>query len=277
MVTTTYYVLSYAHVPIYIPNFNFFPNLFMAAFKLLLLWLLPIFILHHTTLASKHPTQTYLGPKLLNKIDSCWRSDLNWELSRQALADCAVGFGSNATGGKHGAMYVVTDPSDDPVSPKQGTLRYGAIQDDPMWIVFDRDMMITLKNELMVNSYKTIDGRGARVEIAHGPCIVIEGVSNVIVHGISVHDCNPGQPGMVRSSPRHVGHRLGSDGDGISVFASTHVWIDHCYLARCTDGLTDVIHGSSFVTISNNYFTQHNKACMYCIDVLYWKNSASVF
>lgn len=95
-------------------------------------------------------------------------------------------------------------------------------------------MVITLKNELIMNSYKTIDGRGAKVEIAYGPCITIQGVSNIIIHGITIHDCKPGNSGLVISTPIHVGHRLGSDGDGISVFASSNVWIDHCSLSRCS-------------------------------------------
>ncbi|KAK6133286.1 hypothetical protein DH2020_032949 [Rehmannia glutinosa] len=205
----------------------------------------------------------------MNKIDSCWRSNPNWALNRKALADCAIGFGSNAIGGKNGAIYVVTDPSDDPIDPKPGTLRYGAIQDDPLWITFQDDMAITLENELIVNSYKTIDGRGARVEISNGPCITIEGVSHVIVHGISIHDCKPGKPGLVRSTPDHVGHRLGCDGDAIAVFSSSNVWIDHCYLARCADGLVDVTHASSFVTVSNNYFTEHDKYLIMKVNVVY--------
>ncbi|RHN72550.1 putative pectate lyase [Medicago truncatula] len=121
-------------------------------------------------------------------------------------------------------------------------------------------MVIKLKNELMLNSYKTIDGRGFKVEIANGPCITIHNVSHVIVHGIMIHYCKPSNPGLVRSSSiEHVVHRQRSDGDGISVFASSNIWIDHCYLARCTDGLIDVIHNSTNVTMSNNYFTLHDK------------------
>ncbi|KAI4295934.1 hypothetical protein L6164_035927 [Bauhinia variegata] len=203
-------------------------------------------------------------PKSLvpNKIDSCWRTKSNWASNRQALADCAVGYGKDAIGGKYGAIYKVTDPSDDPVNPKPGTLRYGVIQNQPLWIIFDRDMVITLKNELIMNSYKTIDGRGAKVEIANGPCITIQDVSHVIIHGISIHDCKPGKAAMVRSSPDHVGHRQGSDGDAISIFASSNIWIDHCFFARCADGLIDVIHASTAVTISNNYFTQHDKVLL---------------
>lgn len=199
----------------------------------------------------------------MNPVDSCWRSNPNWAKNRQALADCAVGFGSDATGGKYGSIYVVTSPSDDPVNPKPGTLRYGAIQAKPLWIVFARDMVIRLKNELIMNSFKTIDGRGAKVEIAYGPCITIQKVSHVIIHGISIHDCKPGKSGRVRSSPTHVGQRQGSDGDAISIFASSHIWVDHCYLARCADGLVDVIHASTAVTISNNYFSQHDKVCAF--------------
>ncbi|KAK7245889.1 hypothetical protein RIF29_40743 [Crotalaria pallida] len=210
------------------------------------------------------PTDPTSDPKnvIMNKIDSCWRTKIDWASNRQALADCAIGFGSNAIGGKFGEIYEVTDPSDDPIAPKPGTLRYGAIQTQPLWITFSEDMIITLKNELMVNSYKTIDGRGAKVEISNGPCITIQDVSHVIVHGISIHDCKPGKSGMVRSTSDHVGYREGSDGDAISVFASSNIWIDHCFLARCTDGLIDVIHASTGVTISNNYFTQHDKVML---------------
>lgn len=129
---------------------------------------------------------------ILNTIDSCWRSNSNWDSNRQALADCAVGFGKDAIGGKFGAIYEVTDSSDDPVNPKPGTLRYGVIQTRPLWIIFAKDMVITLENELLVNSYKTIDGRGAIVEIAYGPCITIQDVAHVIIHGISIHNCKLG-------------------------------------------------------------------------------------
>lgn len=216
----------------------------------------------YTTLPPNIPSYIPTSPKkvvMMNKIDSCWRAKTNWASNRQALADCAIGFGKDAIGGKFGEIYEVTDPSDDPINPKPGTLRYGAIQTRPLWITFAKDMIITLKNELIVNSYKAVDGRGAKVEIANGPCITIQSVSHVIIHGISIHDCKPSKAGMVRSTIDHVGHREGSDGDAISVFGSSNIWIDHCFLAHCTDGLIDVIHASTAVTISNNYFTQHDK------------------
>ncbi|KAG6695331.1 hypothetical protein I3842_09G093300 [Carya illinoinensis] len=182
--------------------------------------------------------------------------------NRRSLADCRVGFDKDAIGGKFGAIYIITTSEDDPVNPKPGTLRYGVIQEKPLWIIFAKDMVIKLKNELIMNSFKTIDGRRAKVEIAYGPCITVQGVSHVLIHGISIHDCNPGKDGLVRDSPTHVGGRRGSDGDAIAIFASSNVWIDHCFLERCTDGLIDVVHASTEITISNNYFFQHDKVML---------------
>ncbi|MED6144100.1 hypothetical protein PIB30_012459 [Stylosanthes scabra] len=211
----------------------------------------------------KTPKNNNNKSHLLNTIDSCRRAQTNnWAANPHALANCAIGFGKDSIGGKYGQLYIVTDPSDDAVNPREGTLRYGAIQWEPLWIMFERDMVIKLENELIVNSYKTIDGRGARVEISNGPCITIQGVSNVIIHGIRIHDCKPGKPGLVRSSPEHVGHRQGSDGDGISIFSSSNIWVDHCFFASCADGLIDIIHASTAITISNNYFTQHDKVML---------------
>ncbi|KAL0012302.1 hypothetical protein SO802_007410 [Lithocarpus litseifolius] len=243
----------------------------MASLSLLLL-LLSCSLTHFASISEANysatpwsyaPTTNSLPTnKITNVIDACWRTKSNWASNRGAFADCAVGYGKDAIGGKYGAIYVVTTAEDDPVNPKPGTLRYGAIQTQPLWIIFAKHMVITLKNELIMNSYKTIDGRGAKVEIAYGPCITVQGVSHVIIHGISIHDCKPGKSGLVRSSPTHVGHRRGSDGDAISIFASSYVWVDHCFLAHCTDGLIDIIHASTAITISNNYFSQHNKVML---------------
>lgn len=109
----------------------------------------------------------YLSCGTGNPIDDCWRCDPNWAKHRQRLAHCAIGFGKNAIGGREGKIYVVTDPgNDDAVNPKPGTLRYAVIRNEPLWIIFARDMVIRLKQELIMNSFKTIDGRGANVHIA---------------------------------------------------------------------------------------------------------------
>ncbi|KAI4382491.1 hypothetical protein MLD38_008447 [Melastoma candidum] len=205
----------------------------------------------------------YLSCGSGNPIDDCWRCDPDWHTNRQRLADCGIGFGKHAIGGRDGEIYTVTDPrDDDPVNPKPGTLRHAVIQDEPLWIVFERDMVIRLKEELLMNSFKTIDGRGASVHIAGGPCITIQYVTNIIIHGVNIHDCRQGGNTYVRDSPSHYGWRTVSDGDGISIFGGSHVWVDHCSLSNCNDGLIDAIHGSTAITISNNYLTHHNKVML---------------
>jgi pectate lyase len=136
-----------------------------------------------------------------NPIDDCWTCDPNWEQNRQSLADCAIGFGQNAIGGRDGAIYVVTDTSDDATNPAYGTLRWGVIQPQPLWIIFANDMMITLKQELIMNSWKTLDGRGANVHIAGGACLTLQYISNVIVHGLHIYNCISTGDTMVSCNP----------------------------------------------------------------------------
>ncbi|XP_061985194.1 probable pectate lyase 5 isoform X1 [Populus nigra] len=198
-----------------------------------------------------------------NPIDDCWRCDPNWANNRQRLADCAIGFGQGTLGGRGGQIYVVTDSSDhNPANPTPGTLRYAVIQDQPLWIIFSSDMVIKLKHELIFNSYKTIDGRGANVHITGNGCITLQHVTHIIIHNIHVHHCKPSGNANIASSPTHVGQRGESDGDGISISGSQKIWIDHCSLSYCTDGLIDAILGSTAITISNNHFTHHNEVML---------------
>ncbi|KAL8094791.1 putative pectate lyase 12 [Apium graveolens] len=198
-----------------------------------------------------------------NPIDDCWRCDPNWQLNRFRLADCGIGFGQYALGGKNGRYYIVTDSSDhDAVNPSPGTLRYAVIQTEPLWIVFATNMLIHLSQELIFNSYKTLDGRGANVHITGGGCITLQYISNVIIHNIHIHHCYESGNTNVRSSPTHFGYRTKSDGDGISIFGSRDIWIDHCSLSNCKDGLIDAVMGSTGITISNNFFSHHNEVML---------------
>lgn len=215
----------------------------------------------------------YAGPCMAtNPIDRCWRCQPNWANNRFRLADCGLGFGYKAKGGKNGKIYVVTDSSDnDMVNPKPGTLRHAVIQKGPVWIIFARSMVIRLNQELMVSSDKTIDGRGATVHIAGGAGITIQFVRNVIIHGLRIHDIVPGSGGMIRDSVDHYGFRTRSDGDGISIFGAQDVWIDHVSMTNCGDGLIDAIMGSTGITISNGHFTDHNEVIS-TIDIYPYKS-----
>ncbi|KAG5239655.1 pectate lyase [Salix suchowensis] len=172
-----------------------------------------------------------------NPIDDCWRCDPDWASNRQRLADCAIGFGQGSLGGRGGQIYVVTDSSDhDPANPTPGTLRYAVIQVQPLWIIFSSDMAIKLKHELIFNSFKTIDGRGANVHITGNGCITLQ---------------FPSGNTNIASSPTQVVRRGESDGDGISIYGSQKIWIDHY-----------AIMGSTAITISNSHFAHHDEVML---------------
>jgi pectate lyase len=121
-------------------------------------------------------------------------------------------------------------------------------------------MLIKLQNELIVSSFTTIDGRGHNIHIAGGAGFTLHFISNVIIHGLHIYNLVPTGPAMIRSSnSSHVGQRGRADGDGVNIFGSHDVCVDHCYFANGPDGLVDVIQGSTAISISNNYFTQHDK------------------
>lgn len=195
-----------------------------------------------------------------NPIDRCWRCDPNWANNRKRLADCVMGFGRQTTGGKNGPIYVVTDPSDnDMVNPKNGTLRHAVTRSGPLWIIFARSMKIRLNQELIMTSDKTIDGRGVDIYITGGAGFTLQFVKNVIIHGIKIFDIVIGSGGLIRDSETHFGQRTASDGDGISIYGSSNIWIDHISMRNCRDGLVDAIMGSTAITISNCHFTDHNE------------------
>ncbi|KAL8471523.1 hypothetical protein ACS0TY_028966 [Phlomoides rotata] len=207
----------------------------------------------------------YNGPCMAtNPIDRCWRCNPNWANNRFRLADCGLGFGHKAKGGKNGKIYVVNDSSDnDMLNPKVGTLRHAVIQKEPLWIIFDRSMVIRLNQELIMESDKTIDARGANVYIAHGAGITIQFRKNIIIHGLRIHNIQRGSGGVIRDSTDHFGFRTQSDGDGISIFGSQDIWIDHVSMTKCSDGLIDAIMGSTGITISNGHFTDHDEAMLF--------------
>jgi pectate lyase len=213
----------------------------------------------------KHRKRRAGGPcTATNPIDRCWRCRRDWATDRMRLARCARGFGHATTGGLGGKIYVVTDPTDDDVAnPRPGTLRWGAIQPGPIWITFARPMIIRLSQELLVSSDTTIDGRGAQVRVAGGAGITMQYARNVIIHNLHVHDVKHSDGGIVRDSPTHAGARTRADGDAISLFGASNVWIDHVSMSNCEDGLIDVVQGSTAITVSNCHMTEHNDVMLF--------------
>lgn len=139
---------------------------------LCLLWTISIAILVNSGLIQAKTTTNKM-----NVIDKCWRSNPDWRRNRQQLARCSVGYAGKMTNniGRDVINYKVTDPSDNPLNPKPGTLRFAVTNlKGKVWITFKRNMNITLAKPLLVSSFTTIDGRGVNnIRISHGACLLI--------------------------------------------------------------------------------------------------------
>ncbi|XP_074267485.1 putative pectate lyase 4 [Silene latifolia] len=226
-----------------------------------------LFVMFSIILAVQTMSSLAQKPALskLNAIDVCWRRNPKWKVQRQQMARCSVGFAGKMTNniGKGTIRYVVTDPSDDPLKPKPGTLRYGvSMLPGRVWITFQKDMNIKLERTLVVGSFTTIDGRGASIHISRGGCILLYKVTDVIIHGLRIHHCRAQPAGSVMGPGAKLMQLSKMDGDAIRLLASTKVWIDHNTLYKCEDGLIDVTLGSTNITISNNWFREHDKVML---------------
>lgn len=201
----------------------------------------------------------------MNVIDRCWRWNLDWRRNRLQLATCSVGYAGKMTNniGRDLVQYVVTDPSDNPINPKPGTLRYGtSMITGKKWITFQRNMRIKLEKPLLISSFTTIDGRGADVDIAGNACLMIYKASNIIIHGIRVHHCRAQPPSTVMGPDSKIISLGQVDGDAIRLVTASKVWLDHITLYKCEDGLLDVTRGSTDITISNNWFRDQDKVML---------------
>nr|CAD1828750.1 unnamed protein product [Ananas comosus var. bracteatus] len=158
----------------------------------------------------------------------------------RALAGQAEGFGRNAIGGLHGAVYHVTSLADDGC----GSLREGCRKKEPLWIVFEVSGTINLSSYLRVSSYKTIDGRGQRIKLT-GKGLQLKECEHVIV-------CNL----------EFEGGR-GHDVDGIQIKPkSRHIWIDRCSLRDFDDGLIDITGKAPTLQSQGAIFQCTTKQCL---------------
>ncbi|KAJ4713715.1 Pectate lyase [Melia azedarach] len=201
----------------------------------------------------------------MNVIDQCWRRDPDWRRNRYQIAMCSVGFAGKMRNniGKDVLQYKVTDPSDDPLNPKPGTLRYGATMiPERVWITFKRDMTITLQKPLLISSFTAIDGRGVNVHVTGAACMVVYKANNIIIHSLYIHHCRAEGASTVMGPDRTILQLGEVDGDAIRLVTASKIWIDHNTLYDCQDGLIDVTRGSTDITISNNWFRNQDKVML---------------
>jgi pectate lyase len=157
--------------------------------------------------------------------------------SRRALLAQNMGFGGAATGGLAGPTITVTNLAD--AGP--GSLRQALETPGPAWVVFGVDGAIQLRHPIRIQSDKTVDGRGRSIELQWRGLEII-GSRNVVVSNLRFRD---------------------GRADALSVRkGARQVWLDHLTLADFEDGLIDITHGASDVTVSWSRFEQHNKGML---------------
>jgi pectate lyase len=146
--------------------------------------------------------------------------------------DVPVGWASvegGTRGGRGGSAVIVTDAAsfvEQARGEEPRTLRVSGT--------------IRLADRVRVGSNKTIIGVGSDATIRGGG-LTLFGVRNVIIRNLTITD-----------APDAINIEKGSH----------HVWIDHCDLSRCRDGLIDIKRGSDLITVSWNHFHDHGKTCL---------------
>ena len=93
--------------------------------------------------------------------------------------------------------------------------------------------------QIEIASNKTLLGTGASAQL-NGTELNMNGVSNVIIRNLTITDAR----------------------DAIALRRTHHVWVDHCDLSACGDGLLDVTHESDYVTVSWTRFSKHHKTML---------------
>lgn len=103
--------------------------------------------------------------------------------------------------------------------------------------------------EIRVASHKTIIGVGTSGEIVEGGFRLNEGVRNVIIRNLTIRD----------SFVEGDWDGKDNDFDGVQMDNARHIWIDHNHFTRGGDGLIDSRKDTSYLTVSWNIFSDHNK------------------
>ena len=149
---------------------------------------------------------------------------------------------SGTTGGAAGEVVTVTHQAD--------LTRY-VEADEPYVIRVQGALELEPKGkEILVASNKTIIGVGDSAEIVAGGFNLGVGIHNVIIRNLTIHGTF--EEGDWEGKTQ--------DHDGVQMDTAHHVWIDHCHFHHIGDGIIDSRKDTSFVTVSWNILSEHNKA-----------------
>lgn len=152
-------------------------------------------------------------------------------MSAASADDGPIGWaahGAGTQGGQEGSTVEVSDAE---------ALRLAVREEGPGVVRIRGQLRLT--EPLRLTSHKTLLGVGADAALVGGG-LQLRRVENIVVRNLTIRDA----------------------ADAINVEESTHVWIDHCDLSRCHDGLIDIKRGSDWITVSWCHLHDHHKACL---------------
>ncbi|EKK00503.1 Pectate lyase/Amb allergen [Rhodopirellula baltica SH28] len=112
-----------------------------------------------------------------------------------------------------------------------------ASRPEPLTILIEGT--ITGDGQIKISSNKTLLGLGASTSLKNIE-LNMSAVSNIIIRNLHISDAR----------------------DAIALRRTHHVWVDHCNLSECGDGLLDITHQSDFVTVSWTRFSKHHKTIL---------------
>ncbi len=142
------------------------------------------------------------------------------------------GFAHAVTGGGNRAAVVVTNAAD---------FKTHAESADPAVITITGTLdLAAVGGAIQVKSNKTIQGFDQHATIRGKLDLGSGGVNNVLIRGLNITN-----PGSVIVDGKYT-----DGGDGITVAGATNVFITHCTVYDCADGLIDIGFGSDNVTVS---------------------------
>ncbi|GKT40338.1 pectate trisaccharide-lyase [Colletotrichum spaethianum] len=165
------------------------------------------------------------------------------DVVERQVAGClasAPGFASlngGTTGGAGGTEVTVTTQAE--------LEKYAVASGKYVIKVNGRITINPLGKEIKVTSDKTIIGLGDSGELYRGG-LGLNGVNNVIIRNLKIGHTN-------------LNDGVENDRDGIQADTSRNVWIDHCLFEDGGDGLLDLRKDTTFFTVSNNIFRNHDK------------------
>ncbi|KAJ0312180.1 hypothetical protein COL516b_001252 [Colletotrichum fioriniae] len=152
----------------------------------------------------------------------------------------ATGFASlngGTTGGAGGTEVTVTTQAD--------LEKYASASGKYVIKISGRITISPLGKEIKIASDKTVIGLGTSGELYQGG-LGLNGARNIIIRNLKIGHTN-------------LNDGVENDRDGVQADTVSNIWIDHCLFEDGGDGLVDLRKDTTYFTVSNNIFRNHDK------------------